>query len=165
MAKSKSEQTDDAPAAASVDLNARAQSLLDRVGPKPETREARVGVIAELMAGNEWVTGLTGRVLANVWNMPEATVRGDAAEASRLFAIPEEERDAMRARWYSKVENAQAQALAKGRLEAHATLLKLEGDHLGAFAPQKVEVSGTLGDLLTLGLESGSKGPAEPMGE
>jgi hypothetical protein len=97
------------------------------------SKEARIDFMTEVMAANQWVTGSTGRQLAKLWDLSYETIRKDAAEASRRFVVDPEERDALKARWHSKVENAQREAVTAGRFEALASLLKLEGDHLGAF--------------------------------
>ncbi|MBA2689018.1 MAG: hypothetical protein H0U64_13115 [Gemmatimonadaceae bacterium] len=125
------------------------------------------------MASNQFVTGQTIRELAAAWEMPEPTVRTDSAEASHTFAVSPEERDARKARWFAKLEHAQSEALMARRFEAHATYMKLEGEQLGVFEPQKIDlnVSGDDNDLarrisqmLTGGEESEDSGEAKPAG-
>lgn len=100
---------------------------------RPLTKVDRIAYIVGVMAQNQWVTGVTGPQLAAKWKLSVDTVAKDAQEASRTFNADPAERGAWRARWYAKIESAQKLAAKKGRLEALASLLKLEGDHLGAF--------------------------------
>ena len=100
---------------------------------KALTKVERIAHIVGVMAQNQWVTGVTGPHLAAKWKLSVETVAKDAQEASRTFNADPAERGALRARWFAKIESAQKQAAKKGRLEALASLLKLEGDHLGAF--------------------------------
>lgn len=123
------------PDAAKIDL------LRARYGEKPATKLDRVNFIADLMASNQFVTGQTIRELAVAWEMPEPTVRTDSAEASHTFSIAPEEREARKARWYAKLEHAQSEALLARRFEAHATYMKLEGEQLGVFEPQKIDLN------------------------
>lgn len=102
-------------------------------GPAPADKVERLAYIVGLMAQNQWVTGVTGPALAAAWGLSSETITKDAQEASRTFNADPAERGALRARWFAKMESAQAQAASIGRLEALASLLKLEGDHLGAF--------------------------------
>jgi hypothetical protein len=57
-----------------------------RIGEPPPgcpTKEARVNIIIGLMARLEWVTGVTGGELAELWGIHPGTVEHDACEASR----------------------------------------------------------------------------------
>lgn len=101
----------------------------------------RIAHIERIMASNAWVTGVTGRRLADEWGITYDTVKKDAAEASRNFRADPSERDALKARLHAKVEAAQELASSGFRLEALASLLKLEGDLLGAFEPQKIDLN------------------------
>ncbi len=122
--------------------------------PKALNKPGRIAHIVGLMAQNQWVTGVTGPQLAKKWKLSEDTIAKDAQEASRTFNADPAERAALRARWYAKIESAQKLAAKKGRIEALAQLLKLEGDHLGAFelddsdpkTTHRVEVVFTDGD-------------------
>jgi hypothetical protein len=150
------------PCGAPDSLNAR---------EKPSTKAERIDFIVGLMADNRWVTGVTGRQLAKEWGCSYDTLRQDAAEASRFFKLDPQEREARQARWHAKIESAQQAAMQMGRLEALGTLLKLEGDHLGVFEAQKVDlnVSGSdeqltrrLAALIAGGEEAPDPGAAEP---
>ncbi len=151
----------------------RIDLLRARYGNKPATKLDRVNFIADLMASNQFVTGQTIRELAAAWEMPEPTVRTDTAEASHTFSIAPEEREARKARWYAKLEHAQSEALSARRFEAHATYMKLEGEQLGVFEPQKIDLNVTGDDnelarristLLTGDAESEDPGAAKPTG-
>ncbi len=113
---------------------------------KPLDKAGRVQFIVELMAGNRWVTGITGPKLAYMWNLNADTLKRDAAEASRFFLTSEDDREELKKRWRAKLEAAQDSAMEKGRIEALASLLKLEGDNLGVFEAQKVDVTVTGSD-------------------
>jgi hypothetical protein len=63
----------------------------------PEEKRARVLLIADMMARNEYRTRLTASDLARTWGVAYETVVGYACEASRLFLIPPEQLDAKRA--------------------------------------------------------------------
>lgn len=113
---------------------------------KPLDKAGRVQFIIELMAGNRWVTGITGPKLAYMWNLSVESLKKDAAEASRFFLTSNEDREELKKRWRAKLEAAQDAAMEKGRLEALSSLLKLEGDNLGVFEAQKVDVTVTGSD-------------------
>jgi hypothetical protein len=103
----------------------------------PTSKQGRLDYIVSLMAQNLWVTGVTGVELAEAWGLSAETLAKDAAEASRTFTANPLDRAFLQARWHAKIEGAQAQAARMGRLEALASLLKLEGDHLGTFEEAK----------------------------
>lgn len=130
----------------------------------PEKAE-RVGFIAEMMADGKWVTGVTFRQLAGLWSLHPDTVKKDAAEASRSFEVDDEEKASRKARWLAKLENAQANARKLKRCEAEAKFLELEGKASGFFEAEKIEISGNLGDLLTLGIGTSSEEPDSSVAE
>lgn len=141
--------------------------------PAPSSKAERVQVIAELMANGEWVTGDTGPKLAELWGLSVETLKKDAAEASRGFDVSDEEKSARKARWYAKLEGVQALAMRKGRVEAAVSALKLEGDHLGVFEAQKIDLNVSGDDdalasrvaaLLSGDEESEDPGEAKPAG-
>lgn len=155
------------------DRRHRIDLLRVRYGTKPTTKLERVNFIADLMAENRFVTGQTVREIAEAWEMPEPTVRTDTAEASHLFAVSPEEREARKARWVAKLEHAQGEALAARRFDAHATYMKLEGEQLGVFEPQKIdlnvsgddnELAGRIAALIAGGETSEDPGEAKPPG-
>lgn len=109
--------------------------------PPPASKADRLDVIAEIMACGEWVTGKTGPQLAKHWRLGIDTLKRDAAEASRSFEVSEEERASRKARWFAKLEATHALAIRMGRPDAAVSALKLEGDHLGVFEPQKIDLN------------------------
>lgn len=113
---------------------------------QPLDKAGRIQFIVELMAGNQWVTGITGPKLAYMWNLSVDTLKKDAAEASRFFLTSEDDREELKKRWRAKLESAQDKAMTMGRIEALSSLLKLEGDNLGVFEAQKVDVTVTGSD-------------------
>lgn len=63
----------------------------------PVTREQRVRHIAQLMARGEWLNSYTRRCeLAAEWGVGEGAIRSYSAEAHRLLAFDQEERDQLR---------------------------------------------------------------------
>jgi hypothetical protein len=125
----------------------------------------RVRLIAERMAKGEWVTGITFRELAAEWGIHPDTVKKDAAEASRSFEVSDEERASRKAQWLAKIESATENARRLERCEAEARFLELQGKAEGFFEPQKVELSGSLGDLLSLATSPSGEDPEEPVEE
>ncbi len=116
------------------------------------------------MACGDWVTGITFRELAAEWGLNPDTVKKDAAEASRSFAVPEEERAARRSRWLVQIEDAKKNARRLNKPEAEARLLELQGKAEGFFEPEKFELSGSLGDLLALATGAGGEDPEPKVG-
>lgn len=117
------------------------------------------------MAANNWVTGITFRELAEEWGIHPDTVKKDAAEASRSFEVSDEERATRKAQWLARLESATENARKLKRCEAEARFLELQGKAEGFFEPQKVELSGSLGDLLSLATGSGGEDPDPSVGE
>lgn len=115
------------------------------------------------MAEGDWVTGVTYRGLADDWGLHPDTVMKDAAEASRAFAVPEEERAARRERWLAQIEDAKKNARRLNKPEAEARLLELQGKAEGFFEPEKLELIGSLGELLSLATGAGGEDPEPPL--
>jgi len=124
----------------------------------PDPRERR-DHIRDIMASNQWESRRTPYRLAQEWGVGVDTVNRSAAEASRLLEISPEELPAIRDRLLSGLESIIARCTTKRSPRYREAIRAIEvlANITGANAPQKVEVSGTLGDLLTLGLE-GSPG-------
>lgn len=125
----------------------------------------RVRIIAEMMANGEWVTGVTFLELAQRWGIHPDTVKKDSAEASRSFQVSDEERADRKARWLAQLESATSNARRLKRCEAEARFLELQGKAEGFFEPQKVELSGSLGDLLSLATGAGGEDADPAVGE
>jgi hypothetical protein len=153
------------PGGDGVEVGADEADPSPRVATPAPPKAERVRTIIEMMAGGEWVTGLTFLQLAEQWSLHPDTVKKDAAEASRSFEVSDEERASRKARWLAKVESATENARRLKRCEAEARFLELQGKAEGFFEPQKVELSGSLGDLLSLATGSGSEDPDPKVGE
>src|SRR5690554_1145201 len=126
---------------------------------KKLSKDERVERIIRLMVTGAWVTGKTAPELAAKWKLAPNTVEHDAAEASRRIRdlVDPQERAELKARFLAKLEGVQEAAIKAKRFEAAKGLLELEGKALGHFEPEKVEVSGNLGELLQLGLAPGGE--------
>jgi hypothetical protein len=109
-------------------------------GARPASKADRVAYFADLMAKNEFITGVTGPQCARAWGLSEETISKDTAEASRLFAVKPEQHEERRARWLAKLEGAQLDARKLKRHEALGRLLELEGKAHGFFEAEKHEV-------------------------
>jgi hypothetical protein len=105
----------------------------------------RVAHIVDLMAAGEWVTGKTGVLLAREWRLEAATVRQDAAEASRQLRalVTPADREERRMVWLLSLEATRRKAMEAGRFEAAIRSLELEGKALGFFEPEAVEEMST----------------------
>jgi hypothetical protein len=144
-------------------VNARARSakpppLKPAKSATPSKRERLDYIVGEMVL-NRWVTGVTGVQLAKQWKLSQSTLDRDASEASRsVRPMDPAELEQRKALWMANIEAARAEANRRGRMESVKGLLELEGKALGFFEPEKIEVSGNLGDLLRLGLEEGDGG-------
>lgn len=125
----------------------------------PPAKGERIQQIVDLMVSGLWVTGKSGPELAKSWGLAVNTVERDSAEASRHIQslMNPQERAERKAIFLAKLEGAQSAALKAGEYSAAARFMELEGKTLGHFEPEKVELSGNLGDLLQLGLTSDSE--------
>lgn len=94
----------------------------------------RIEEIERLMASAAW-SGAKAYELADFWKVSLKTVEGYAAEASRRIRaeFDPEERKKLKALWLRKIEQAQAECLRIGDLNAHGKMLDLEARALGHF--------------------------------
>lgn len=150
------------PRAKRADQRARAASSSALSAPPKDERVRR---LIQIIRDNEYVKNVTTVELAREWGLSPRTVEQDAAEAARTFREPEEEREQSRAIWVEQVRSAAQNARKLKRCEAEARFLELEGKAKGYFEPQKVEISGSLGELLSLATGAGGEDPDEPVGE
>lgn len=147
------------PGEESADQRARAQ----RTDAPPKRK--RVLHFIQLFRENRYVKHLTLARLAEEWGLSERTLEADVHEASRSFEQTDEEKAVGKSIWLEQVRSAAANARELERCEAEARFLELQGKAEGFFGPQKVELSGSLGDLLSLATGKGGEDPDEPVGE
>jgi hypothetical protein len=117
------------------------------------------------MIAQQFITGHTVAEYAKKWGMAEQTLRLDSAEASRSFEETDEERATAKSRWLATVQGAAMNARKMGQLGAEARFLELQARAQSFLEPHKVEISGSLGQLLALATDSSGEDPEEPVGE
>lgn len=106
------------------------------------------------MARGEWVTGVTGPELAKKWGVHEVTVGRDAGEASRAIRgliNVDELRPVLITTLQTILQRTMQTRDHSAAIAAARTLARI----IGAEAPQRVEVAGSLSELLALGFEEG----------
>jgi hypothetical protein len=117
------------------------------------------------MRANRYVRNVSIAEASERWGLSPNTVKTDAMEAARSFEESDEEKVAGKALWLQRIRDAAAQASKLEQPRAVSSLLELEGKAKGYFEPQKVELSGSLGDLLSLATDPGGEDPEEPVEE
>lgn len=103
------------------------------------------------MTSLQWVCGRSTRELAKKWGVSERTVEADAAEASRYVkrAVdrdPDEVRAALVAQLQFLTKSAAKRKQERTAIEGVKAMASL----LGLEAPKKLDVGGTLAELLPL---------------
>jgi hypothetical protein len=118
---------------------------------KPE----RIRRIMQLMAGGNWAKGITGPDLAQKWNCSLSLIDKDAAEASRkvrdLFS--EEEQGELKKHFLLELKFDKSAARSKGKFDALAKMHDVHAKAIGAYEPQTVNITGTIGDLIAKAFE------------
>jgi hypothetical protein len=128
------------------------------------TRIERIRHIVGLMVSGRWVTGSTGETLAAEWGIPAGTVGDDAVQASKTVREAIGNTDDLRARIVAIYENTISRASANGEHRNVIEALKGYSAVIGADAPKKLTIDGTLDSILALGFDSPeSPTPAEPV--
>lgn len=112
-------------------------------------RELRIERIADMMRAFEWKRGQSGKELAVEYGIGYATIREDAAEASkRVYAEVMADRDAIGAQVGSALATALDGAVKEGDWKAVASLSKVYADASGVSAPNRQELTGKDGGPL-----------------
>lgn len=136
----------------------------DRRAPNAPPKLDRIRLIKRMMAHGEWVTGVTGHDLADEWDVSLSTVEQAAAEASRALkdAIDSEE---LGQRLVAILLTNIAEARRARRYEAVARSVEAAARIAGVEAPKKLDVGGSLAELLALGLAPGGEEPDPAVGD
>jgi hypothetical protein len=142
----------------------RARGSKEQAKAAPPKAE-RVKHFRQMMAEGTYLTGYTVVEYAEKWGLAEQTLRLDTAEAARSFEESDEDKASAKARWLASVHSAMQNARMLGRCEAEARFLELQAKAQGFLEPQKVELSGSLGDLLSLATGSGGEDSDPKVGE
>ena len=116
-------------------------------------RERRIDEIAQKMQQGAWLSGVSDRVLAKEWNLAPDTVRGLAAEASRLVRMrlrddPDAKAEA-KAQILQTFEVLRAKAMAKGDAQSLRVALdatRALGFYLGLEPARKLDVADRTAD-------------------
>lgn len=155
-----------APPSVVEDLQSRAHARSKFRAQRTEAKrvkDARIAHIFDLMTSNQWVDGRSEVELAQEWKRSVATVRANAEEAKRQVRAAYERTDQADrvARFVVGLQEQMQQCAQKENHRDFVRIAQLYADVTGLNAPTKVEVSGTIGDLLSLGLsgDPGSPGP------
>lgn len=124
------------------------EETLEEWSKKLTPTEKRIDEIVQKMLAGAWLTGVSERALAREWNVSPITVRGLAAEASRLIRArlrldPKAQEEALAA-IIQTFEVIQAKAMAKGdapslRVALDAT--RARGFYLGIEPAKRLDVS------------------------
>jgi hypothetical protein len=134
-------------------------------GAEAPNKRERVKHFIRMMRENRYVRNISIDECAEQWGLSPLTVRDDAFEAARSFEESDEERAVGKAMWLEQVKSAAANARGLERCEAEARFLELQAKASGYLEPQKVELSGSLGDLLSLATSPSGEDPEEPVEE
>lgn len=127
--------------------------------PGAPTKLERVRHVIDLMASGRWVTGQTARELAEEWGLTVSTVEETSAEASRALKLSLGDAEEIKARWIATLEHNAAKASAAGEYTAVPRSLEVAAKLAGLNAPEKIDVGGSLADILALGLGAGGEEP------
>jgi hypothetical protein len=122
--------------------------------------------IADLMTSMQFVAGRTARELAREWGLNPHVVDRDCAEASRYVRrAVDRDPDEMRAQLVSQLQFLTRSAMARSQERTAVEALKATATLLGLEAPKKIEVGGTIADLMPLAFcndqESNRRGHAD----
>lgn len=101
----------------------------------------------------QWVTGKTGKELADKWGLQQQTVRKDAAMASKLIKEGLGDPQELMARLAGSLEHIAMKATASGEYGPAVQAIKAHADITGAKKPDEVNVSFSLGELLATEFE------------
>jgi len=96
--------------------------------------EHRVEVIIDYMADGEWVSGVTDRNLAQLWNLSRVRVQNLAAEANRVFRRLQREDDEHRRGLLSRVCQSFERLAYKAESEGSVRGLAVAGEQLERMA-------------------------------
>jgi hypothetical protein len=135
----------------------RARVSKERTGP---TKVERIRHIVGLMSTGQWVTGVTGPELQELWGLSHATIDSDSGEASRIVREAVASSDDIRARVIATLEAITSKAMQKNQLRTAVESVKALAGVSGAEAPKKVNVGGNLGEILALGLAPSGEEPS-----
>ena len=115
-----------------------------------------------MMAQGEWVSGVTAYGLSDKWGIKLNTVQADSSEASRRLA-DEVDGEKLGQMLVATLMNNIAEARAAGKYDAVSRSAEIAARIAGVEAPKKVDVGGSLADILALGLGNSGPKPAEPV--
>lgn len=142
--------------------HARGKAAPEKKAPK---KAARIQHIVELMCSGCWVRGVTGVELAAEWSLHVSTVEADAAEASRIVRGLVADDDELKAMILQTLQTITRRAMHRGQLRTAVESLKAIATTSGVDAPKKVNVGGSLADVLALGLAASGDGADPEVGE
>ncbi len=128
-----------------------------------DEKTERIRRIVKLMAGGQWVTGVTGIDLAEEWGVSPTTVEGYSAEASRIVREAVASSDDIRAQVLATLQTITTESMRRGQLRTAVESVKALAGVAGVEAPKKVDVGGNLADLLALGLAPSGDQPGKPV--
>lgn len=148
---------------------ARKRAPAPRDSRARSNKAARVARCLELMSTGQWRTGVSGALVAAEFGVSPATLRTDAAEASRMLrgTFDAEELATKKVRLLATLEHATEMA-SKGRSARELKdCAQAELEALGLMPEKKFEhnVRGNLAELLALGDGEGGEPPAGPVEE
>jgi hypothetical protein len=114
------------------------------------TKQERIRVCVELMAGGEWVSGVTATELAELFGVTPLTLAEDAAEASRYIRQSIADTDELRAMLSATLQTITQRCMAKKELRTAVEAVRVLAGVSGAERPKKLEHSGDVASFLSL---------------
>lgn len=127
------------------------QRKRDKRAPHAPTKPERVREIKRRMASGEWRSGISDHEYADECGLSLSAIHADSAEASRALRDAIENSD-LGERLVAVLLNNIHEARKARRFEAVARSAEIAARIAGVDAPKKVDVGGSLADILALGL-------------
>jgi hypothetical protein len=130
------------------------QARAKRPGPIPErpVKEDRVRLCVQIMARCEWVSGVTGQLVAEACGVSVGTVAEDAGEASRLIRESVATQEDLRAMVIAGLQHVIAKTAGARKPQFRTTVeaYKALAGIAGIEAPKELNLGGDLATLLEL---------------
>jgi hypothetical protein len=117
-------------------------------------KKVKIEAICKLMRNLEWRTGVTGRELAEKWDMNYDTIKHLAAEASKIVRDEVTNPDRITRTVGAALQEVIHRGLASGDNKAVVMAAKTWAEITGSAAPRQIGIQITESDLSTEELEA-----------
>lgn len=137
MKRVKAKATDDQQKA-TVDASPKSRAPA-RVSKETRLTEERVTRIVDMMATGTWVTGKSGRALAQEWGISVSRVEQLSAEASRIVKRAVGDPQAVRTMMMATLHEIVARGMKKGEMRTAIEAIRTVGSWMG-FARDRLQL-------------------------